>query len=52
MKDERLPLESKSPQARFKELGSKLLAVPKDEIDARDKQWQAKRATTKRRKRG
>jgi hypothetical protein len=49
MKDERLPLESKSPKARFQELGSKLLAVPKDEIDARDKTWrQRKKRRTKR----
>ena len=39
MKDEQLPLEAKSPKARFDELGSKLLSVPKDEIDARHKKW-------------
>jgi hypothetical protein len=47
MKDERLPLESKSPKARFQELGSKLLSVPKDEIDARDKKWRSQKQRKK-----
>jgi hypothetical protein len=37
----------KSPHERFTELGRKLMAVPKSEMDAREKKWR----TRKRRKR-
>ena len=36
-------LSEKEPHERFLELGTKLLAVPKTVIDARDKKWQARK---------
>jgi hypothetical protein len=33
----------KSPEQRFAELGRKIMSVPKAEVDARDKAWQAGR---------
>jgi hypothetical protein len=52
--DPPLPLSSKTPEERFHELGSKLMAVSKTEIIALEKKWQSrkrrhrKRATDKR----
>ena len=51
MKGERLPLESKTSQTRFQELGSKLLSVPKEEIDARDRKWHSEKSRARKRKR-
>lgn len=49
----RLPLPppvspDKSPYERFTELGKKLMAVPKSEIDERDKAWEEARKRCKR----
>ena len=43
MKDEPLPLSARSPRNRFFELGRKVMTVPKDEIDSREKAWQQTR---------
>jgi hypothetical protein len=45
MRIERVPDESpgKSPHERFTELGKKLMAVPKSEVDKRDAKWQARK---------
>jgi hypothetical protein len=49
MKDEPVPLTAKSPKERFYELGHKLMTVPKERIDARDKVWRAQRKKRKKR---
>ena len=43
MKDEPVPLTAKSPKERFYELGHKIMTVPKEEVDARDKTWRARK---------
>jgi hypothetical protein len=35
--------ENKSPHERFKELGKRLMAVPKPELDEQEQKWQRKR---------
>jgi hypothetical protein len=42
MKEEKAPA-AKPPEDRFKELGRKVMSVPKAEVDARDKAWHANR---------
>jgi len=51
MKDEPIRLSAKSPKERFHELGSKLMTVPKDEIDALDKKWHQAKNKARKRKR-
>jgi hypothetical protein len=51
MKDEPVPLAAKSPKERFYELGHKIMTVPKDVIDARDKAWKNTRRRRKRKSR-
>jgi hypothetical protein len=48
MKDEPVPLTSKSPKERFYELGHKVMTVPKDEVEAREKKWRKMRRLKKR----
>lgn len=43
-------LSGTTPHERFTELGSKLMAIPKEEVDERDKQWQARQARKRRSK--
>lgn len=43
MKRETTPQTDKPPEGRFKELGRKVMSVPKAEVDARDKAWHASR---------
>ncbi len=40
--------DGKTPQERFLSLGKKLMAVPKSEIDEREKKWQRTRKRPKR----
>jgi len=37
------PESDKSPHERFKELGKRLMAVPKAELDAEEAKWQSNR---------
>jgi hypothetical protein len=39
--------ENKSPHERFNELGKRLMAVPKPELDAEEEKWQRGRAGAK-----
>lgn len=48
--DPPLPLSSKKPEERFNELGSKLMAVSKTEINALEKKWQKRRQRKKSRR--
>jgi hypothetical protein len=50
MKNEQPPPVSpdKSPHERFAELGKKIMAVPKAQIDARETKWQKARKRRKR----
>jgi hypothetical protein len=50
MKSESTPPVSpdKSPHERFIDLGKKLMAVPKTDVDAREKAWQRKRVKKRR----
>jgi hypothetical protein len=45
MRDEPIgkSLKSENPHDRFTELGKKVLAVPKDEIDKRENRWQKRK---------
>jgi hypothetical protein len=48
--EERPPEDSnKSPHERFVDLGKRLMAVPKPELDKEEKKWQAARARVKKR---
>jgi hypothetical protein len=51
MKQDPTPPDSadgKTPFERFTELGKKIMRVPRDEIDAAEKKWQAQRARKRR----
>ena len=48
MKNDSPPPDGKTPQERFISLGKKLMAVPKSEIDEREKKWQRTRKRPKR----
>jgi len=50
MKHKTLPNE-KSPMERFDELGKKLMAVPKAEVDALEKKWHSRKAKRRTKKR-
>lgn len=42
--DPPLPVsQDKSPRERFVELGTKIMSVPKSELDARDKRWHSRK---------
>jgi hypothetical protein len=48
---EKAPPHDKTPMERFNELGKKLMAVPKIEVDLMETKWQAKRRKARKRKR-
>jgi hypothetical protein len=50
MKAQPAPERTKPPEDRFKELGRKIMSVPKAEVDARDKAWHAGRRKAAKRK--
>lgn len=52
MKVEPSTQSKKPPEDRFKELGRKIMSVPKAEVDARDKAWHAARKRTKKQRDG
>jgi hypothetical protein len=48
MKDESPPPDGKSPHERFVALGKRVMGVPRSEVAALEKKWQARKRPRKR----
>jgi hypothetical protein len=46
-----MQVHGETPHQRFVELGKRIMAVPKTEVDSREKTWKAKRKRKSRTKR-